>query len=363
MANYSLYLSVTGGQISSGETLLAADSVEYVTAVFRFDDSWNDLLKTATFRTGELVYSLPLEEDCCQIPYEALRSGILYISVYGVSGTTRATTTELPIQVEKSGYTPCVPSAPAADPYNYFLEQVTALKQQATQSAEESSQAAETAGKASTSAEQAMTQAVAAAESAAQDSQAAVTAQQSAQESASAAASALWQAGIKADVAEECAAAAATSASYAQNTVLNELETHNAADNSGAHPNLVQLAAEAKAIALGKAASLSFADKAQLDAWLDGSYTRADGKTVADLKVGDNLYIIALGVPDYWWDGSTIQPLGAEKPDLTDYYTKAQIDGRLSDLSFRQMSRSSYDALAAADGLTAGTVYFVYEEE
>lgn len=363
MANYSLYLSVTGGQISSGETLLAADSVEYVTAVFRFDDSWNDLLKTATFRTGELVYSLPLEEDCCQIPYEALRSGILYISVYGVSGTTRATTTELPIRVEKSGYTPCVPSAPAADPYSYFLEKVTVLRNETRQAAELSSDAAENAVQANTSAGQALTQAVAAAEAAAQDSQAAVTAQQAAQASATTAASAQATAEAQAIAAGQSAATAEAAAATAQSTVLSELEAHNAASNSGAHPNLVQLAAEAKAIALGKAASLSFSDKAQLDAWLDGSYTRADGKTVADLKVGDNLYIIALGVPDYWWDGSTIQPLGAEKPDLTDYYTKAQIDGRLSDLSFRQMSRSAYDTLAAADGLTAGTVYFVYEEE
>ena len=37
---------------------------------------------------------------------------------------------------------------------------------------------------------------------------------------------------------------------------------------------------------------------------------------VAGLVVGDNLYIRATNVPDYWWDGSQKQQLETEKPDL-----------------------------------------------
>ncbi|MCL2697568.1 MAG: hypothetical protein FWE74_05755 [Oscillospiraceae bacterium] len=77
---------------------------------------------------------------------------------------------------------------------------------------------------------------------------------------------------------------------------------------------------EARGIAEGRARAKVFSDTAEMQAWL---------KVIANaatLNIGDNLYIIARSEPDYWWDGAKPQPLETEKVDLTDYYTRAQID-------------------------------------
>lgn len=147
-------------------------------------------------------------------------------------------------------------------------------------------------------------------------------------------------------------------AEAAANNAMHTVEVHNAA--SGTHEDIRLMATEAKTIALGKANSLVFDTKEQLDSWVAGTYTRPDGKTTADLKVGDNLYIVELGVPDYWWDGNTIQPLGAEKPNLADYYTVEQIDEKIGSCIFGQMSEVEYDAATEAGTLDAGRIYFVY---
>lgn len=34
--------------------------------------------------------------------------------------------------------------------------------------------------------------------------------------------------------------------------------------------------------------------------WIDGSYTRPDGVVVNDLNVGDDIFIVEEGIPDYW---------------------------------------------------------------
>lgn len=363
MSNHTLHLSVTGDQIFCSESRLTADSVDYITAAFTFDESWDTLYKTAVFRVGELVYHTPLEEDVCTVPYEALTKGILAISVFGVLGTTRATTTEILLPVEASGYVPCEPTAPSPDPYAYYLEQVTAIKQEAAEEAEASrtsAEAADAAMQAACSAEQ--TVVLAAAEVAKQQkavalaAEAATEAMQSASESAA-------QSEQNADAAALSAEAAKTAEAEAKTAVLNSIEAHNAADNALAHPQILAIANEAKSIALGKANSLCFSTEAELQGWLEGAFTRTDGRTAADLKVGDNLYILELGVPDYWWDGASAQPLGAERPDLTDYYNKAEIDGRIGNATFSVMAREDYDIAYAAGDLEAGRIYFVVEED
>jgi hypothetical protein len=85
---------------------------------------------------------------------------------------------------------------------------------------------------------------------------------------------------------------------------------------------------EAKDIATGASISVVFDTKAQLDAWLAGTYTRPDGLFPADLKPGENIYITDGSSPDYWWDGSTIKELTL-KTDLSGYYTKEQTDAAL----------------------------------
>jgi len=81
---------------------------------------------------------------------------------------------------------------------------------------------------------------------------------------------------------------------------------------------------EARAIAEGRARAKVFADVAELDAWL------LVQENVDALNIGDLFLIIALDVPDYWWDGTQKQESESAKVDLTQYYTKTQIDNLLS---------------------------------
>lgn len=112
--------------------------------------------------------------------------------------------------------------------------------------------------------------------------------------------------------------------------VASSISTHN---NSGsAHSDIRALAQTATDIANGKNRSYVFPTEANLNGWLatPATYTRPDGKTKADLKIGDNLYIIEVDKPDYWWDGNAKQILETQKVDLTGYYTKTQVDTLLS---------------------------------
>lgn len=362
MSSYTLNLKVEGGEISADKSLLTADSVEYITASFTFDESWTDLYKTAVFRVGELVYHAPLENNACNIPFEALKEPIMYISVYGVLNVTRATTTELAIQIQNSGYTVCTPSAPTPDPYNYFIERATELKNQSENYMAQckSSVASAENFKNITEANLDVTN---------EAKNIAVSSSESASKSANTCATALSElsehekflTGLSKKM-QNAADSALSSASKAETAVLTGIENHNYEGNDLAHPNIVEIANTAKTIALGKANSLCFDTKEQLIAWTEGRFIRPDGKTTSDLNVGDNLYILEVDVPDYWWDGNSIQPLGTEKPDFSDYYTKSQIDARVSNATFNLISRSDYNALYSAGTLDAGRIYFVYEE-
>ena len=319
MSSHTIEFSVNGGNILSATSLLTADSVEYVKADFTFDQSWAELIKTAVFRVGELVYHTPLEENSCFIPFEVLKEGIMYVSVFGVSGNTRATTNEFAISVIGSGYTQLEPAVASDDPYQYYINKVNELKDLAVNASDTANSAMDTASK---SAEQAT---------------------------------------AAADTASQKADAALDAANSAMATVTNEIENHNSADNLLAHPTLQNIAAEAKKIALGKAAAICFDTKATLDSWLIGDYTRADGKTPADLKIGDNIYIAQTDTPDYWWDGEALQVLEGEKVDLTDYYTKNEIDAKIKNATFELINQMEYDALYQSGNLESGRIYFVYE--
>ena len=319
MSSYTINLSVKGGNIFSSINTLTADSVEYVAAKFTFDQSWVDLIKTAVFRVDELVYHTPLENDSCFIPFEALKEGIMYVSVFGVKENTRATTNEFAISVIGSGYTVLEPSAQSDDPYQYYINKVNELKTLASQS-----------------------------EAVAKDAK--DTAVSSANEATLAAQNATSQANIALDAANSAIV-----------TVTNEIENHNLDDNPLAHPAIQNLAAEAKAIALGKAAAICFETKAALDDWLKGAFSRPDGKTPADLKIGDNIYISETDTPDYWWDGSAVQILEGQKVDLTDYCTKSYVDAKLKNAAFDIISSAEYDNLYLNGNLESGRIYFVYE--
>lgn len=71
------------------------------------------------------------------------------------------------------------------------------------------------------------------------------------------------------------------------------------------------IAENAKAIAEGKATGYVFDSVQAMNTWI-----KTNSST---LKLGDNLYIRAVDVPDYWWDGTSVQQLETQKVDLTNY--------------------------------------------
>ena len=68
-----------------------------------------------------------------------------------------------------------------------------------------------------------------------------------------------------------------------------------------------------ESIAKGRATGYVFDTVDDMNAWL------SDSNNVANLTLGDNLYIRATNVPDYWWDGTQAQELETQKVDLTEY--------------------------------------------
>lgn len=165
-----------------------------------------------------------------------------------------------------------------------------------------------------------------------------------------------------AETAQTEASKSADKAKQSYESTLGIVETHNTSTEN-THQDIRDALSETTAIAKGKARSLVFDTEQQLKSWVASEYSRPDGKTTADLQIGDNLYVVELGVPDYWWDGTTIQPLGAEKPDLTDYYTKDEINAKIpTDVAFIKMTQDEYDAAYAAGTLSAGVTYLVTDE-
>ena len=89
-----------------------SDSVEHETVKFDFPNSWEGCTKTAVFRSGNRKLSVILnsgsdlctEEDECYIPYEVIKSPEFTVSVFGILGNSRITTTPAVIRVIQSGY-------------------------------------------------------------------------------------------------------------------------------------------------------------------------------------------------------------------------------------------------------------------
>jgi hypothetical protein len=68
-----------------------------------------------------------------------------------------------------------------------------------------------------------------------------------------------------------------------------------------------------EAIAKGRATGYVFDTFEDMQQWL------AIETNVQMLNLGDNLYIRAINVPDYWWDGESAQQLETQKVDLSGY--------------------------------------------
>lgn len=144
-------------------------------------------------------------------------------------------------------------------------------------------------------------------------------------------------------------------ASKANQTELDALKTN--------LDDVSDTADEALTVARGRNRALCFFTKQELDSWLNGEFQREDGKTKADLQVGDNLYIVEVGVPDYWWDGEQVRPLETQKVDLSEYAEKEYVDEKVEqEVSVPNSEIANYlevaDILGIWKNATAGRTSF-----
>ena len=100
------------GLLSPTATTPVSDSVKFESAVFEFPESWADFVKTAVFKNENTTVNIALDEaneycigeNQCYIPNEMLTDTEFYISVFGVKGDRRATSTRVKVSVIPSGY-------------------------------------------------------------------------------------------------------------------------------------------------------------------------------------------------------------------------------------------------------------------
>lgn len=94
---------------------------------------------------------------------------------------------------------------------------------------------------------------------------------------------------------------------------------------------------EVEAIAKGRASGYVFDTVEDMNIWLSNT------NNVAQLKLGDNLYIRAVDVPDYWWDGSQAQELETQKVDLSEYVTQEEFDNKTIQPDWNQYDKIQPD--------------------
>lgn len=82
---------------------------------------------------------------------------------------------------------------------------------------------------------------------------------------------------------------------------------------------------EIEAIAKGATSAKVFDTESEMRSWI--------ASHGAELTVGTNLLIRQNDVPDYWWDGVTIQMLESSKVDLTEYAKKTDVPSNISELT------------------------------
>lgn len=98
---------ITGQKIEAYFDTIASESKNYLKVNFSFSDDWDGYAKTAVFKSADETQSIGvvLENDECTVPYEIIYESGFSLSVYGIKGDSRITTTESFIWVQKSGFT------------------------------------------------------------------------------------------------------------------------------------------------------------------------------------------------------------------------------------------------------------------
>lgn len=112
--------------------LLTAGSQNVNTVEFRFNEAWDGLAKTATFKTSKKTISVLLGTNTTKIPWEVLADAgeILAVGVFGVSGETLVLPTVWGIlgKVMDAAHLGDEEKEPTPDVYQKILDELNALE-------------------------------------------------------------------------------------------------------------------------------------------------------------------------------------------------------------------------------------------
>ena len=107
---------------------IVADSKNYLYAQFFFKtDDWDDITKTAVFEKGGKPYFVILDEDdTCKVPWEVIKPGKVFVSVFGGDLITTHTAE---LRISDSGYKEGeTPTEPTPDVYSQILDKLKNLQ-------------------------------------------------------------------------------------------------------------------------------------------------------------------------------------------------------------------------------------------
>ena len=113
---------------------VVSDSIKYEKMKFVFHNEWDSFEKTAVFSHDGNTYSIVLnsennlctDADECYIPFEVLKTPGFTVSVFGLCGTRRVTSTRAIVKVLESGYEEGdTPNEPTPDAYDQIIQIMT----------------------------------------------------------------------------------------------------------------------------------------------------------------------------------------------------------------------------------------------
>lgn len=125
-----IYVKINDNGIIENFETTVSDSIKYETVKFQFPLKWKEYSKTVVFRNNNSILNVVLDtendlcisENECYIPYEVLKPPFFTVSVFGVLGDSRVTSTKAEIKVIESGYAEGdKPSAPTPTEYEQLL--------------------------------------------------------------------------------------------------------------------------------------------------------------------------------------------------------------------------------------------------
>lgn len=280
--------------LESVEKNVVANSLKYLTCKFSFSEDWDGLTKTAIFISAKGdVYNQILNDDACVVPWEVIEHPYFIVSVFGGD---RITANKVTVEVTKSGYMKGkTPQAPTPDVYQQILKKIEDI---------------EVGG-------------------VSDDRIIAIVNEEIKKLNVPKKISDLFDDTdhnpiFYAQLAERANTAInADKAMDAEYAITAEYDTIGRVifQTYATRDELIIV----EKIAKGRATGYVFDTVDDMNLWI------ADEKNKAQLVLGDNLYIRAINVPDFWWDGENPQILETQKVDMSEYATKKELQSAIGE--------------------------------